>query len=56
MDNEPRRQVRYRIEVKVSEEQKDLITRAAAATRKGISEFVRDAAEKAAHDALGDQK
>jgi len=49
--NEPKRS-RHRIEIKVSEEQKDLIARAAAATRQGISEFVRAAAERAATEAL----
>lgn len=54
MENEARRLVRHRIEVKVTGEQKDLIARAAAASRKGISEFVRDAAEKAAQETLKD--
>jgi uncharacterized protein (DUF1778 family) len=49
--NEPKRS-RHRIEIKVSEVQKDLITRGAAAARKGISEFVREAAERAATEAL----
>jgi len=39
---------RHRIEIKVSEEQKALIARAAEAAKQGISEFVRSAAEKAA--------
>ena len=43
---------RYRIEIKVSAEQKDLIVRGAAAAKQGISEFVRSAAEKAAREAL----
>jgi uncharacterized protein (DUF1778 family) len=43
---------RYRLEIKVSEEQKGLIARGAAAAGKGISEFVRSAAEKAATEAL----
>ena len=44
---------RYRIEIKVTEEQKDLITRAAAARKLGMSEFVRNCAEKAAREILG---
>lgn len=43
---------RHRIEIKVSEAQKDLITRGAAAAKQGISEFVRLAAERAANEAL----
>ncbi len=43
---------RHRIEIKVSEAQKDLISRAAAAQGKGLSEFVRTAAEAAARDAV----
>jgi uncharacterized protein (DUF1778 family) len=43
---------RHRIEIKVSESQKDLITRAAAAKKTGLSEFVRNAAEAAARDIL----
>jgi uncharacterized protein (DUF1778 family) len=46
----PRR--RNRIEIKLSEAQKDLIVRGAAASGKGISEFVRLAAENAAAAAL----
>ena len=43
---------RFRIEVKVTEAQKELITRGAVATGQGISEFVRAAAESAAREAL----
>lgn len=43
---------RHRIEIKVSEEQKELIARGAAAAKQGISEFVRSAAERAAREAL----
>ncbi len=43
---------RHRIEIKVSEAEKNLITRGAAAAKKGISEFVREAAEHAANEAL----
>lgn len=43
---------RHRIEIKVTEEQKDLITRAAAAQKLGMSEFVRTCAEKAAREIL----
>jgi uncharacterized protein (DUF1778 family) len=48
----PGKRDRYRIEIKVTEVQKDLIGRGAAEARQGISEFVRAAAEKAAKDAL----
>ena len=43
---------RYRIEIKLTAEQKELITRGAAASRLGLSEFVRNAAERAARDVL----
>jgi uncharacterized protein (DUF1778 family) len=53
MENaEPQRPTRLRIEVKVSEEQKDIITRAADIAKQGVSEFVRSAAERAARDLL----
>lgn len=41
---------RHRIEIKVSAEQKDLIVRGAAVAKKGVSEFVRSAAEHAARE------
>ena len=47
----PRRD-RFRIEIKVTEAQKDLIFRAAAQQKQGMSEFVRASAEKAARDIL----
>jgi len=43
---------RHRIEIKVSAEQKELIARAAAFSKTGISEFVRTAAERAARETL----
>jgi hypothetical protein len=43
---------RHRIEIKVTEAQKDLIRRAAAAQKTGLSEFVRTCAEKAARETL----
>jgi uncharacterized protein (DUF1778 family) len=43
---------RYRIEIKVTREQKDLIALGAEASKQGISEFVRSAAEVAARKAL----
>jgi uncharacterized protein (DUF1778 family) len=43
---------RHRIEIKVSEEQKNLIRRGAEAANQGISEFVLSAAERSAKDAL----
>jgi uncharacterized protein (DUF1778 family) len=49
-------QKRHRIEIKVNEAQKNLIARGAAAAKQGISEFVRLAAERAAHDALSGPK
>lgn len=53
MENVERvRPTRHRIEIKVSEEQKELFNRAADATRQGVSEFVRSAAERAARDLL----
>jgi uncharacterized protein (DUF1778 family) len=48
----PVKRDRHRIEIKVSEAQKDLITRGALASRQGISEFVRGAAERAAEAIL----
>lgn len=50
------RMPRLRIEVKVSQEQKDLFERASAITRQGVSEFVRSAAEHAARDVISRQK
>lgn len=41
---------RHRIEIKVSREQKALIAEGAALAKKGLSDFVRSAAEKAALD------
>jgi uncharacterized protein (DUF1778 family) len=52
MDETSPARTRHRIEIKVSESQKDLITRGAAAAKQGISEFVRLAAERAANEAL----
>jgi uncharacterized protein (DUF1778 family) len=52
MDGTAPARSRHRIEIKVSEGQKDLITRGAAAAKQGVSEFVRLAAERAANDAL----
>lgn len=46
---------RLRIELKVSREQKELFERAAAASRQGISEFVRAAAERAARQIISDR-
>ena len=43
---------RRRIEIKLTEEQKTLIERAAGVKRVGLSAFVRSAAEKAARAAL----
>jgi len=43
---------RHRIEIKVSDSQKDLIARAAEVKGKGLSDFVRSAAEEAAKAAL----
>jgi len=49
---EPSKRDRYRIEIKMSADEKDLITRGAAAAKQGISEFVRVAAARAATEAL----
>jgi len=37
---------RHRVEIKLNADQKEVITRAAALTKKGLSEFVRAAAER----------
>ena len=50
------RATRHRIEIKVSEEQKALFARAADASKQGISEFVRSAAEGAAREVLSRSK
>jgi uncharacterized protein (DUF1778 family) len=52
MDQTPEAKTRYRIEIKLAKAQKDLIIRGAAAAGLGISEFVRQAAERAAADAV----
>lgn len=52
MQEAERPKTRHRIEIKVTEAQKELITQGAAAVRQGISEFVREAAERAAAEAL----
>lgn len=43
---------RVRIEIKVTEAQKDLFARAASAKKQGMSEFVRTCAEEAAQEIL----
>ena len=53
---EPTLALRHRIEIKVSEEQKELIVKAAALAKRGLSEFVRGAAERAARDLIDRQK
>jgi hypothetical protein len=52
MDQSPATKNRHRIEIKVTEAQKSLIIRAAAASRQGISEFVREVTERAATEVL----
>jgi len=52
VQNESKPATRHRIEIKVTEAQKDLIARAAAARKQGVSEFVRSCAEKAAAEIL----
>jgi len=47
---------RHRIEIKVSEEQKDVIVRGAEIARQGISEFVRAAADRAARELIAQRK
>ena len=49
---EKARTLRHRVEIKLSEEQKALIARAAALTKQGLSEFVRYAAESAAREVV----
>jgi uncharacterized protein (DUF1778 family) len=44
--------IRHRIEIKVSEQEKDLIVRAAGLAKQGISEFVRSAVERAARELI----
>lgn len=46
----PTRTPRLRIEVKVSQEQKDLFEEAAALSKQGVSEFLRSAGERIARD------
>lgn len=43
---------RYRIEIKLSEQEKALIVQGAELTGKGVSAFVRDAAERAAREVI----
>lgn len=43
---------RHRIEIKVSEQEKDLIVSAAALAKQGISEFVRTVVERAAREQI----
>lgn len=43
---------RYRIEIKLSEQEKALIVQGAELAGKGVSAFVRDAAERAARAAI----
>lgn len=52
MDDKTSRATRHRIEIKVSEEQKTTIARAAERSGVGVSEFVRRAAENAANAVL----
>jgi uncharacterized protein (DUF1778 family) len=50
------RPTRQRIEIKVSEEQKETIVRAAALANQGVSSFVRDAAERAARELISKRR
>jgi uncharacterized protein (DUF1778 family) len=52
----PDRPNRHRIEIKLSEEQKDAIVRGAALAKQGVSEFVRSAAERAARELLAKER
>jgi len=51
-DNSEERPTRHRIEIKVSKDQKETIAKGAALAKQGISEFVRNAAERFAKDLL----
>jgi uncharacterized protein (DUF1778 family) len=50
--NQTERPTRHRIEIKLSEDQKETITRGASLAKQGVSEFVRSVAEKAARDLI----
>lgn len=55
-DQKQGRITRRRIEIKVSEEQRNLITRGAALAKQGISEFVRTVAEREARDLIARER
>jgi uncharacterized protein (DUF1778 family) len=46
------RVTRHRIEIKVSQQEKDLIVRAAGLAKQGLSEFVRTVVERAAREQI----
>lgn len=48
--------VRHRIEIKLSQDQKELIVSAAAMENVGVSEFVRSASEQAARKVLSEKR
>jgi uncharacterized protein (DUF1778 family) len=47
---------RHRIEIKVSQHEKDLIVRAAGLAKQGLSEFVRTAVERAAREQIAQRE
>jgi uncharacterized protein (DUF1778 family) len=51
-----RSRTRYRVEVKLSQDEKNLISKAAALSGVGISAFVRGAAERAAREVVSARK
>ena len=55
-DNAGAPRPRYRIEIKLSADEKALITRGAAVTKQSLAEFVRTAAENAAKAALSTKR
>lgn len=56
MDQNERHNQRFRIEIKVSQEEKALIIKGASIANQGISEFVRGAAVRAAHELLSNEQ
>ena len=56
MDNEKKPITRHRIEIKVSESQKNVIAQAADISKVGVAEFVRRAAEQTAMQVISGRK
>lgn len=51
-NKEKERPARYRIEIKLSKEEKQIIVRGAELANQGVSAFVRSAAERAARELM----